>query len=203
VRFPIELRLLIAAVVLLATRASAQDRAFVGFTVLAARDDQESRERRAQDGSPYIWSIDGGFFVTDRVAVGADFLMPGDLQSVTSGISFRIETEEKERVALATIRTRLKREEQIALDAVTGVGAVRHTTTVRSASDPLGRGPVRVQTESGTRLALLAGVEASLTVAPHLCVVPTARLYYFNRAETANTRSSVRPAVGVALRATW
>ena len=190
--------LAVLACLLLATPVDAQERGFLGLTTAVARDDGR---QQGPTRSPYAWSIEGAFFISDRIALGAELLKPGDLQSLSSLRSRTTETEQRERAVLATVRARIKREEPVAFDAVAGIGGVRQETTFRSTSSFFGAPPsVTTGTDTASWLALLAGIEVRIRVVEYLHVTPTARAYYFNRPDT---RSSLRPTAGVALRASW
>jgi hypothetical protein len=129
VRCRIESLFVILACLLPPTTVIGQERGVLGLTMAVARDDGR---QQGPARAPYVWSIEGALFVSDRIALGAEFLKPDDLQSLSSLPSRITETARSERTVLATVRGRIKREEPVALDAVAGIGGVREETTVSS-----------------------------------------------------------------------
>lgn len=190
------------------TSALPQPRAFAG--VGGGVTNNETGLPRTEDERVYgtesrfmTW-IDGGFFATRRLAVGAEWVWLGTVD-VAGGSSRNQQAEQHtESAILATTRLYVGHLQQAALEIVVGGGPL-FAHRVRTTRARVGRQVLAE--ERTTTTAVIFGADMPLTISKHFGVVPTLRGYRLLRPERPQgfSRTSVftQFSAGVSGRVRW
>jgi hypothetical protein len=174
-----------------------------GF-VLAA-DDAAERIRFRGPTVGGLWLVDAAVFVGGRVGVGVEALALGTVTGSYEAACCRISDEEKETAVFASGRWRAFHRNRIAIDAVAGVGRVfQHRDTRTSLRFPTSE---TVVTEDRRSPAFALGIDAPMSLVPHIAISPLARVYFLDRGvrSTPNVLfvSSTRVVLGFTAGVTW
>lgn len=223
-RIPAPTRLLIAALLLAlllapcAAHAQSIDnarlpRAFVGGGVAPATNDGDSR-MRLNDGSSFIWLVEGGARVAPRIGIGAEFAQPADVTASTAGRSFNASGRQAERILIGLARSRAWGSDRVAIDVVGGAGVLFQHHELRVAPCFSGCAITQQQVLDRRAPAFSFGADAPVRIGRHFGINGLARFYVLRRGDHTTElpvsipwqfeyTSSTRLAVGVTGRARW
>jgi len=191
---------------------SSPARGFAGAGLVVATSDAADRIRFPDPATaPRLWTLEFGVPVGARAGLGGEFVSLGRVAGGTRGASFELNERQAEWLLQGIVRVRAWAGPRIALDVAGGVGALvqDRNTTFRSCGFD-GRAVVcaeTLDTEDRRSLALSAGLEAPVAVAPHVAIAVLVRVLSLQRGRfdspTALRASSLRVMASVSGRVGW
>ena len=190
---------------------------FVGAGIGPSTNDAASRMRLFEASHAFVWLIEAGAAVSERVGIGAEYSQPSPATAFTTVGAGRFQSagRQEEQVLLATLRARVGGASRWAADVVGGAGILFQ----HHGSGTCVPAQVRCENTDAGSLderapAFALGLDVPLRMARHFDVVADARTYFLRRREhTSRTdinlswqyewQSSTRTAIGLIGRIVW
>jgi hypothetical protein len=206
--------LLLLVVLLLSSArfASAKDHLFFGVGAVTGQDDAANRvtlPNPFKDDGSYEFVVDGGVWLTSRVAVGVEWLHPPDLRGGYGGVAGSFSQAEHASTVVGTVRVRAWTLSRVAIDVLGGAGTLQRTVDASSrTSFECAFNPSCVTTTShgeSSSLAWVVGVDVPVRVVRYIALVPAVRIYSFQRPPLAVPQdlSSTRAVLYALVRVHW
>ena len=208
-------RLLLASAIAAPVQAQTVARLYAGAGIASVAD-QAPRvvlgALEAGDSSGAL-AVDGGVFVTPRVAIGAEFFRLTGVDTSTSGHFGTASKSDDEFTITGDVRAVLVRSRRAEVTAVGGVGTTRATATeTRVPLDP--RSSPFTMSDARTVLTWSAGADLMFTPLRHLLVGPVVRVQWLRGTPSSSTLmrrenpsatelASTRFVLGAMLRGAW
>src|SRR5436190_13643816 len=153
----------------------------VGVGIVAATDDSAERTRFGPTATPgSLWLFDAAVFVAGRIGVGAEVLPLGSVTGASDIACCVFRDVERERALLVTGRWRALSRQQIAIDAVFGVGTILQHRETRMSLRSVPNSTMAAISDRYSP-AWSVGADAPFLIVPHVAVSPLFRVYFLER----------------------
>lgn len=188
--------------------ATAHARVFVG--VGGGVTNNETGLPRTEDEwvygteSLFMTWVEGGFFVTRRLALGVEWVQLGTADAPAGSSRNQLAEQYTESAVLITARMRIEPRRHVAIEPIVAAGPLfaRRVTTTRAR---VGR---QVFSEEDTvAKAVMLGADIAIAMSAHFALVPTARVYRLLRPEPlrsfSRNQAFTQVTAGVSGRLAW
>ncbi|HZT77620.1 MAG TPA: hypothetical protein VFA27_13295, partial [Vicinamibacterales bacterium] len=157
-------------------RAQGTDRFFIGAGIGIGVDDLVERASQSYPGLAdslgHAWIVDGGGWVTPRVALGGEVVQP---PAIAAGVGRAVQTideTERETAVLAAVAVRAFAGRTVAVDVVAGGGVLISDRQIHATLFIPPQDSESDTSEHKTSPAFLVGLDVPLHAAAHLELVP-------------------------------
>ena len=199
--------LMASGVVLAQSRSTIDARPGHGFAVvapLAITDDAQDRLSGSRLADESFWLVDAAVFVSRNMGIGVELMPLGSLTRHDRAIFFEGNDAEDEHAVLVMARARTLAKPRFALDVVFGGGIAFEHRSFHSEYRGVFPSVITDRTFDEKNPAVGIGVDAPLSLIPHVAVLPIVRLHLVNHNTERDANGwSTRVSVGIGAGVKW
>lgn len=177
---------------------------FAAVAPLSMTDDAHDRLSGSRLADESFWLVDATVFVSRNVGIGVEVMPLGSVTRQDRAIFFQGNDAEDEHAVLVMARARILAKRRFALDTVFGGGIAFEHWSFHSDYSGVFPSVITDRTFDEKNPALGIGVDAPLSLIPHVALLPIVRLHLVNHdTEIASNGWSTRVSIGIGAGVKW